>query len=267
VKRWELSVQEREPSLFGRQESLMILAEIMSAPATVTSESWPMRVFHKIPFLSGGPTSIFSPQATPAHAIFGVSIFVLAITLSIFLVVAGLLAYTLVRFRHRGGDSATEPTQVYGSQQIEVLWTALPILIVLVLFLATARIINVTERARKPANALDVVVIAHQFWWEYRYPALGIVTANELHIPASDAAAPTPTYLTMTSADVDHSFCECDVDRPLAARSLSGPMRAVLRHGPRHDADPGLCGHAWAVCAVGGQPEAGGSRCCLRRRR
>jgi len=184
----------------------MILAEIMSAPATVTSESWPMRVFHKIPFLSGGPTSIFSPQATPAHAIFGVSIFVLAITLSIFLVVAGLLAYTLVRFRHRGGDSATEPTQVYGSQQIEVLWTALPILIVLVLFLATARIINVTERARKPANALDVVVIAHQFWWEYRYPALGIVTANELHIPASDAAAPTPTYLTMTSADVDHSF-------------------------------------------------------------
>ena len=87
-----------------------------------------------------------------------------------------------------------------------MLWTAIPILIVLVLFLATARIINETERAKKPANALDVVVIGHQFWWEYRYPSLGIVTANELHIPASDPAAPTPTYLTMSSADVVHSF-------------------------------------------------------------
>jgi len=206
VERWELSVRERDRLLFVQQESLMSFAGILSTPTTFAIESWPMRFFHKIPFLSGGPTSIFSPQATPAHAIFGVSIFVLAITLTIFLVVAGLLAYTLVRFRHRGGDSATEPTQVYGSQQIEVLWTALPILIVLVLFLATARIINVTERARKPANALDVVLIGHQFWWEYRYPTLGIVTANELHIPASDPAAPTPTYLTMTSADVDHSF-------------------------------------------------------------
>ena len=53
---------------------------------------------------------------------------------------------------------------------------------------------------------MDVTVIGHQFWWEYRYPKLGIVTANELHIPVSDPAHPTPTYLTMSSADVDHSF-------------------------------------------------------------
>ena len=151
------------------------------------------------------PGNIFAPQATPAHTIFGLSLLVLAITLAIFLVVGGLLAYAVWRFRHRAGDSG-EPAQVYGSNQIEVLWTVIPILILVVLFLATMRVINGTEKARKPANALDVVVIGHQFWWEYRYPKLGVVTANELHIPASSVQQPQPSYLTLTSADVDHSF-------------------------------------------------------------
>jgi len=183
----------------------MSFADILSMLAAA-SDPWPMRVFHRIPFLSSGPTSIFSPQATPAHAIYGLSVFVISITLAIFLIVAGLLLYAIIRFRHRRGDSEMEPVQLYGSQQIELSWTVIPILIVVVLFLTTARIIAVTERARKPANALDVVVVAHQFWWEYRYPKLGIITANELHIPVSDPQAPTPTFLTMSSADVDHSF-------------------------------------------------------------
>jgi cytochrome c oxidase subunit 2 len=53
---------------------------------------------------------------------------------------------------------------------------------------------------------LDVTVIGHQYWWEFRYPKLGIVTANELHIPVSDPAHPTPTFLKLLSADTDHSF-------------------------------------------------------------
>lgn len=184
----------------------MSLANTLGMQVTSGGESWLVRAFHRIYSSRGGPTSIFSPQATPAHEIYGLSLFVLSITLAIFLVVAGLLCYAIVRFRHRGGDAKVEPTQFYGSHQIEVLWTVIPILIVVVLFLSTARIISVTERSRKPANALDVVVIAHQFWWEYRYPKLGIITANELHVPVSDPVAPTPTYMTMSSADVDHSW-------------------------------------------------------------
>jgi cytochrome c oxidase subunit II len=95
---------------------------------------------------------------------------------------------------------------VYGSTQIELAWTVIPILIVVVLFLATARVIHAIEDARKPAAALDVTVIGHQFWWEYRYPGLGIVTANELHVPVSDREHPTPTFLKLLSADTDHSF-------------------------------------------------------------
>lgn len=132
--------------------------------------------------------------------------FVLAITAAIFLVAGGVLAYVLIRYRQRAADQDREPAQIYGSNQIELSWTVIPVLIVVVLFLTTARVIFKTDYASKPAGALDVVVIGHQFWWEFRYPKLGIVTANELHVPVSDPQHPTPTYLEMSSADTDHSF-------------------------------------------------------------
>src|SRR6516162_9619764 len=151
-------------------------------------------------------TSIFAPASTPAKTIFGLSMFVLTVTLVIFLVVGGLLVYSIAKFRGKAGDTGREPAQVYGSTQIELAWTVIPVLIVAVLFLATARVIHAIQDAPKPAAALDVTVIGHQFWWEFRYPKLGIVTANELHIPASDPAHPTPTFLKLLSADTDHSF-------------------------------------------------------------
>jgi cytochrome c oxidase subunit 2 len=156
---------------------------------------------------STGLSSIFAPETTPAQSIYDVSMFVLGITGLIFVVVGGLLVYALLKFRARRDDDADrEPAQVYGSNQIELAWTVIPILIVVVLFLATARVIHAVQDAAKPANALDVTVIGHQFWWEFRYPALGIVTANELHIPVSDPAHPRPTFLKLLSADTDHSF-------------------------------------------------------------
>src|SRR6202008_1533059 len=99
-----------------------------------------------------------------------------------------------------------EPAQVYGSTQIELSWTIIPILIVVVLFLATALLIHAVQDAPQPSTALEVTVVGHQFWWEYRYPNLGIVTANELHIPVSDPTHPTPTFIQLLSADTDHSF-------------------------------------------------------------
>ena len=95
---------------------------------------------------------------------------------------------------------------MYGSTQIELAWTVIPILIVVVLFLATARVIHAIQDAPKPAEAVEVTAIGHQFWWEFRYPGLGIVTANELHVPVSDPSHPTPTFLKLLSADTDHSF-------------------------------------------------------------
>ena len=152
------------------------------------------------------PTSIFRPAGTPASSAFDLSMLVLSVTLAIFLIVSGLLLYGLIRYRHRPDDSEHEPAQIYGSNQIELSWTVIPILIVVMLFLSTTRVILGTQAIPKPAKALDVTVIGHQFWWEYRYPNLGVITANELHVPVSDPANPLPTYLTMSSVDVSHSF-------------------------------------------------------------
>lgn len=151
------------------------------------------------------PTSIFAPAATPANSIFGLSLFVLAVTGTIFVVVFGLLVYAVVKSSKRPADGS-EPPQVYGSTQIELAWTIIPILIVAALFMATARVIADTEKAVPPENSVSVIAIGHQFWWEYRYPNLGVVTANELHVPVNDPARPTPTFITLLSADTDHSF-------------------------------------------------------------
>jgi cytochrome c oxidase subunit 2 len=178
---------------------------------TVLSDLVTLAVVYSLSRLAGvgvarSPTNIFDPAATPAHSIFGLSMLVLSVTLGIFLLVGSLLLYVLIRYRQRPSDSEREPAQIYGSDQIELSWTVIPILIVVMLFLSTTRVILDTQAAPKPSGALDVTVIGHQFWWEYRYPKLGVVTANELHVPISDPANPTPTYLALSSADTDHSF-------------------------------------------------------------
>lgn len=150
--------------------------------------------------------SIFSPASTPADSIYHLSLFVLSICLAIFLVVFGLLSYALMRFRQRPGDDGREPAQIYGSNQVELAWTVIPVLIVVVLFLATARVIHAVEDARFPPGTTEITAVGHQFWWEFQYPQQGFVSANELHVPVSDSRNPTPTHITLLSADTDHSF-------------------------------------------------------------
>src|SRR5262245_49740375 len=160
-----------------------------------------------VPLAEGGNIpNILAPASGQARTIFDLAVFVLALTGAIFLVVFSLLVWAIVKFRRTDENAHREPAQVYGSTQIELAWTILPCLIVLVLFLATARVIHAIQDAPKPPGAVDVTVIGHQFWWEFRYPELGVVTANELHIPLSDPARPRPTFLKLLSADTDHSF-------------------------------------------------------------
>jgi cytochrome c oxidase subunit II len=150
--------------------------------------------------------SIFAPVSTPAVAIRDLSFLVLMIVTFIFVVVAGVTVYAIIRYRHRPGDDRRDPPQVYGSTQIELAWTVVPFLIVIVLFLTTTRYIFAIERPAPTRDTLEVAVVGNQWWWEIRYPQLGIVTANELHVPVSDASRPTRTFITLQSTDVIHSF-------------------------------------------------------------
>src|SRR5580692_5907496 len=185
-------------------------------------------------------TNVFSPASTPAKSIADLSLFVFVITGIIFVVVFGLLLYCVVKFRGRAMDAGREPAQVYGSTQIELAWTIIPILIVVVLFLATARVIHAIQDAPEPAGAVEVTVIGHQYWWEFRYPKLGIVTANELHIPVSDLGHPTPTFLQLLSADTDHSFW---------VPELAGKTDLIPNHPNRMWMDPQRTGLFVGQCA------------------
>jgi cytochrome c oxidase subunit 2 len=185
-------------------------------------------------------TDIFAPASTPAKSIADLSVFVLVITGIIFAVVFVLLVYSVVKFRGRARDAGREPAQVYGSTQIEVAWTVIPILIVVVLFLATARVIHAIQDAPEPAGDIQVIAIGHQFWWEFRYPKLGIVTANELHIPVSDPSHPTPTFLQLLSADTDHSFW---------VPELAGKTDLIPNHPNRMWMDPQRTGVYLGQCA------------------
>src|SRR5580704_2180056 len=139
--------------------------------------------------------SIFDPVSPPAESIRTLAYFTLAITGAIFIIVEGILIYALVRFRQRGPAGGKEPPQVYGSKPIEIAWTAAPAMIVFVLILVMTRTLwQVSASPPEPRSddkTLFVTVIGHQWWWEYRYDRyngrdLDLITANELHFPASD---------------------------------------------------------------------------------
>ena len=162
-----------------------------------------------------GSPSIFDPASPQAAAIRDLSFLVLAITGFIFLLVEGILIYVVIRFRRRTVEDSSEPPQFYGSQPIEIAWTAAPAVIVFILALVTTRTLWEVNAPAPISQSSDgtlfVTVIGHQWWWEYRYDAydgrkLGFTAANELHIPVSDTTRPRPVVLVLKSADVCHSF-------------------------------------------------------------
>ena len=119
-------------------------------------------------------------------------------SVGIALVVLVALGWILVRFRDRPG--APLPAQTRGHTLLELAWTVAPALVLLVIAIPTIQVIFRTQ-AVPPPQALEVTVLARQWWWEFRYPALGIGTANELHLPAG-----RPVVLRLEGPDVIHSF-------------------------------------------------------------
>ncbi|MBI1967661.1 MAG: cytochrome c oxidase subunit II [Gemmatimonadetes bacterium] len=117
---------------------------------------------------------------------------------AVFVVVEGLLLYAIIRFRARPG--APPPKATHGHTALEIGWTLAPAVILVFIAVPTIQTIFRTS-GQAPDGAMQVEVIGHQWWWEFRYPDLGVVTANELHLPVG-----RPVALAMTSADVIHSY-------------------------------------------------------------
>jgi cytochrome c oxidase subunit 2 len=118
--------------------------------------------------------------------------------LGVFVVVETILLFVIIRFRERA-DSPT-PKQVHGNTVLEIAWTLAPAIVLVFIAVPTVQTIFSTD-GTAPEGALEIEVIGHQWWWEFRYPELGINTANEMHVPVG-----RPVALVMTSQDVIHSF-------------------------------------------------------------
>ncbi|MGH7986678.1 MAG: cytochrome c oxidase subunit II [Candidatus Binataceae bacterium] len=115
-------------------------------------------------------------------------------------VVALTLFGAIFIFSSRQGDPG-EPSSTHSSLSLELAWTVLPALILLAITIPTIHTIVHTQPDRWPHNAFTVRVIAHQWWWEFKYPTLGIDTADEVHIPEN-----REIHFELVSDDVIHSF-------------------------------------------------------------
>ncbi|WP_028551821.1 cytochrome c oxidase subunit II [Paenibacillus sp. UNC451MF] len=126
----------------------------------------------------------------------------LGIMILVVVVVFVIYIYVLVRFRKKKGDKDIIPKQVEGSHTLEIIWTVIPIILLLILAVPTVSYtVKLAENHIGDKDAVHVKVTAHQFWWQFEYPELGIATAQDLVIPTGKKIA-----FELTSADVLHAF-------------------------------------------------------------
>jgi cytochrome c oxidase subunit 2 len=172
----------------------------------------------------GAVPSVFNPGSPEAQAIADLFVITLIVCGGIFVIVAGLVAYSAVRFRHREGD--VEPRQVAGHTRLEIAWTLAPVAVLVGILALTTRTMSAVDPPadREP----DLVVIGHQWWWEVRYPTSGVVTANEIHVPVGRRL-----LVGVEAIDVIHDFWV-----PALARKI--------------DAVPGHPNHVWMTVTAPG---------------
>jgi cytochrome c oxidase subunit 2 len=147
------------------------------------------------------PQNSLNPAGPQARQIDDLFWLVFWIATVVFVLVMVVLIYSIVRYRHREGRDRPVK-QVHGNTRLEIVWTIIPAVVLAAIAVPTlATIFDLRSEPALDENALQVEVIGHQWWWEFRYPEYGFSTANEMHIPTG-----RPVYLSITSVDVIHSF-------------------------------------------------------------
>jgi len=194
--------------------------------------------------------SAFTPVSPQALAISNMFLAILLIMAAILALVTGLLLYIVVRYRARPG--AGEPPQNLGNTRLEVTWTVAPILLLIVVFFFTVGAMRAADPGgdqRRP----DLVVIGHQWWWEVRYPATGVVTANEIHLPVGRRL-----FVRLDSGDVIHNlwFPELGPKMDLVPGQTNYISLQADRAGVYQGACAEFCGveHAWMRLRAIAQP-------------
>jgi cytochrome c oxidase subunit 2 len=144
------------------------------------------------------PQSALHPSSDFADRLSGLFNYIFWLAVGVFVIVEAIIVVTLIRFREKPGDERPKP--VHGHTGLEIGWTLLPAVILVLIAIPTVREIFLSDNPPE-SDALTVEVIGKQWWWEFRYPEEGIVTANEAHIPIGRTVE-----FRVRSADVLHSF-------------------------------------------------------------
>lgn len=163
---------------------------------------------------------------------------VFPIAIVVFILVQGVILIAVFRFRDRGEDAP--PKQVAGNTRLELMWTAVPALILAIIAVPTVG--GIFELADDPGeDALQVRVIGKQFWWEFQYlgdEGQGVVTANELHIPAE---RPVRLQMEALNPQVPDTYDEADPEGSRSLQSQGGVIHSfwVPRLAGKQDVVPG----------------------------
>jgi cytochrome c oxidase subunit 2 len=153
--------------------------------------------------VTDGPRSMLHPVGEIAQKQLDLFMWTFWLSIGVLVLVIGVLTFAVFRFRGKPmGDKDAIPNQVHGSVPLEITWTIIPVIIVILVAVPTVRAIFETEvRVTPQEDDLVVNVTGFQWWWRFEYPEQGFVTANELHVPVG-----TRLILDLDSADVLHSF-------------------------------------------------------------
>jgi cytochrome c oxidase subunit 2 len=142
--------------------------------------------------------SIFDAASPQSESIKSISIGFIVAALGMLLLVTGLTIYITVRFRAR--SNAAEPKQTTGNKKLEILMVSVPLALVTLFFFWSAKTMRAVLPDRQDEKP-DVVIIAHQWWWQATYPGTGVTTANEIHLPVGKKI-----LVQLNSADVIHDW-------------------------------------------------------------
>jgi cytochrome c oxidase subunit 2 len=190
-------------------------------------------------------SNALDPQSPQARVIFNLGIISTVVFVLIFVIVAGAIVYAILRFRARAGEP--DPKQIPGNRKVEIAWTIIPFLIVIFLLVMTLSAMNRADPP--PAPSPDLVITGHQFWWQADYPASGVVTANEIHIPAGK-----PLSVRLESKDVLHEFWVPKLTRKMS--NVPGQPNHIWLQADKPGTYIGQCSefcgtqHAWMRIVV-----------------
>jgi cytochrome c oxidase subunit 2 len=196
-------------------------------------------LFAVMAFLLAGCGSDKLSALQPQGPVAKEQLFLMKISLSIMIlvvvVVFALYLWVIVRYRQRKGQENMIPKQVEGSHILEIIWTAIPIVLLLILAVPTVYYtFKHTADHRADKNAIHVKVTAHQFWWQFDYPDFGIATAQNLVVPQGKTIA-----IEIASADVNHAFWVPSLAGKVDANP--GPVNVLYFQADKIDLFQGRC--------------------------